>query len=177
MPHDQQPIDPYETPAPAADETVIDARPRCPGCGAPRMTCCPICQTAGYDFPQADPRYVVSPDAIEAEGPVACSCHGGCGKEGAEENATGADANTDIAPDDAIESVPPTMLVCTTCDEPFVPQYLKRCEWCGYTFADGIELELPDDPTEPMNMRIIVVFFTLAMGALALLIWLASTLQ
>jgi hypothetical protein len=65
------------------------------------------------------------------------------------------------------------MLTCTTCDEPFVPQYLKCCEWCGHVFPDGFEFERPTDPAEPLNARVMFVFFALAAGALALLGWLA----
>ena len=42
--------------------------------------------------------------------------------------------------------VPPQrMLICTTCDEPFVPEYPRRCEWCGHTFADGYEVDVAAD--------------------------------
>jgi Putative prokaryotic signal transducing protein len=38
-------------------------------------------------------------------------------------------------------SVPQRLLVvCPTCDEPFVPQFLARCEWCGHHFRDGQEM-------------------------------------
>lgn len=154
---------------PGADGTVIDAWPRCPECAAPRMTCCPVCQTAGHDFPQADPEFSVLPEPGAAEEPLACGC-GSCsgGGPGGESSAT--------LQSDATESNGPAMLTCTTCDEPFVPRYLKRCEWCGHTFPDGIEFEMPGDPAEPLNARVVFVFFLLAAVVLAVLAWLAYVL-
>lgn len=155
---------------------VIDAWPRCPECGAPRVTCCPVCQTAGHDFPQVDPEFAVAPDAEAVEEPMSCGCGSGCGGCGADRPGSDASHVGDVADnltDDAVGLNAPTMLTCTTCDEPFVPQYLKCCEWCGHVFPDGFEFELPTDPAEPLNARILFVFFTLAGGALALLGWLA----
>ena len=34
--------------------------------------------------------------------------------------------------------------MCSTCDEPFVPEYPRRCEWCGHEFADGYDVG-PDE--------------------------------
>ncbi len=30
-------------------------------------------------------------------------------------------------------------VICNICDEPFVPRFPARCEWCGHRFADGYE--------------------------------------
>jgi len=154
-----------------AEERVLDTWPRCPECEAPRIASCPVCQTAGHDFPQADFEFSVPPEFADAEEPRSCGC-GGCEAEqpGGPAKASGTESET--VQDDTPE--PPIMLTCTTCDEPFVPRYLKRCEWCGHTFPDGIEFELPDDtPAEPLNARVTFVFITLAAAALALLAWLA----
>ncbi|MDY0168645.1 MAG: hypothetical protein RBS80_19005 [Thermoguttaceae bacterium] len=160
---------------PGADGTVIDAWPRCPECAAPRMTCCPVCQTAGHDFPQADPEFSVLPEPGAAEEPLACGC-GSCSGGGPDGSATPAGEISAALPDDATEPDGPVMLTCTTCDEPFVPRYLRRCEWCGHTFPDGIEFELPGDPAEPLNARVVFVFFSLAAAVLAVLAWLAYVL-
>ena len=57
------------------------------------------------------------------------------------------------------------MLVCTTCDEPFVPEYPRRCEWCGHQFEDGYDVD--EQPTfEPLSGRAIAVI--IALGALGI---------
>lgn len=52
----------------------------------------------------------------------------------------------------------PVLLICPTCDEPFEPTYLRRCEWCGHDFGAGLE---PPDivrpmQTEPLNARVLL---------------------
>lgn len=37
------------------------------------------------------------------------------------------------------------LVLCIQCDEPFVPQYARRCEWCGHDFGEG--LETPESPS------------------------------
>ncbi len=160
---------------PTDEHDAANPWPRCPECAAPRITCCPVCQTAGRDFPQADPYFSVLPEPGAAEEPLSCGC-GGCAADPSGEATTLAGGISDLSQDHAREQDAPTMLTCTTCDEPFVPRYLKRCEWCGHTFPDGIEFERPDGPAEPLNARVVFVFFALAAAALGLLAWLAYVL-
>ncbi|MCA9267697.1 MAG: DUF2007 domain-containing protein [Planctomycetales bacterium] len=92
--------------------------PECPDCGRRRQTICPVCRTAGEDFPSADLN-IRATDALAAPGD---------------------------------EQPPPAHLICTTCDEPFVPQYYRRCVWCGRDFADGVaaaEKVIPSEPVTP----------------------------
>jgi hypothetical protein len=35
-------------------------------------------------------------------------------------------------------------VLCNICDEPFVPRFPARCEWCGHRFADGYETKTPE---------------------------------
>ena len=73
-----------------------------------------------------------------------------------------------------------SLVICPTCDEPFRPVYLKRCEWCGHRFADGRDLPpapLLTSPFAEMNGRawIVLVGVLLTIGALVgLLGWIAS---
>jgi hypothetical protein len=108
-------------------------RPRCPQCGKPRMAICPVCETAGTDFPLAD----MSLDDLGGEGS--------------------------------------TMLICRTCDEPFEPGYLRRCEWCAYDFGTGIEPpQVAAAPAkEPMNLRVVLVFLLIAGSIVGLLVYFA----
>jgi hypothetical protein len=57
-----------------------------------------------------------------------------------------------------------SMVLCPTCDEPFVPQYLRQCEWCGHDFNEGIEPN-HDQVSEPISPRAMAVI----LGLMALL--------
>lgn len=61
--------------------------------------------------------------------------------------------------DGSAEAAGPRLLICPTCDEPFEPGYLQRCEWCGHEFSDGLPAPLAPTPRnyEPPNPRVIVV--------------------
>ena len=51
------------------------------------------------------------------------------------------------------------MLMCPTCDDPFVPEYPRVCEWCGYRFSEGYETE--PEPREQISGRAIAVMVIL----------------
>jgi len=162
--------------------------PACPGCDERRMTVCPYCQTAGQDFSFADREFSVvevDEDGGQSEG-KATGCDGGCGS-GCQHQGSGSGQDADDgdqslaavdATDDVAEDDIPLMVMCPTCDEPFAPRYLRRCEWCGHTFPDGVELDVepsqagrPDEPSDPLTPQAIVTIIALlALGA-ALLIW------
>ena len=40
------------------------------------------------------------------------------------------------------KSSPRMHLICTTCDEPFVPEFLRRCQWCSHDFGEGLETDV-----------------------------------
>ena len=62
---------------------------------------------------------------------------------------------------------PTRLLLCTTCDEPFEPDYYRRCEWCGHDFGSGIELERKA-VVDYLNDRVIVAMMGLAVAVLAI---------
>jgi hypothetical protein len=97
------------------------------------MAVCPVCETAGTDFPLAD-----MPRAGDDEESLA-------------------------------------WLICPTCDEPFEPGYLRRCECCGNDFGRGIEPRQPPvrAAREPANGRVIAVFALIvgAIGGLFVYFW------
>lgn len=116
--------------------------PRCPECNALRATRCPICSTEGTDFRQADPNYTSTLGLADDATPLStCGCgSGSChGKETPDQTPEAEATDAGSTP------VPHLMLLCPTCDEPFEPQYARRCTECGHDFAHGFEVEGPSD--------------------------------
>jgi hypothetical protein len=145
--------------------------PRCPECGQPRATDCPVCHTEGTAFRPADaaPLDVLAPGAA-AETATSCSCAlGGCASAGAASK-----EETPGPAQDEPESAA-KMLLCPTCDEPFVPEYRRICLWCNHHFADGYEPDLAEELDEPINLRVIAAFvgMLVVLGAISVyLMWL-----
>ncbi len=49
---------------------------------------------------------------------------------------------------------------CSTCDEPFVPEFARRCAACGHEFADGYDVDPADetpDNESGINARAVVM--------------------
>ena len=149
--------------------TVADDWPRCPGCGEPRSTRCPVCGTAGSNFSPAEMGFVWIPDPEDTDYRPAC---GHCGPGGCTPAAGDAAAAPEADDDDQAEQ-PAELLMCPTCDEPFVPEYPRVCEWCGHEFADGFEMELPGEPVEEINSRVIAVIVGLLLFVAAMVAYLA----
>ncbi len=53
-------------------------------------------------------------------------------------------------------------MICTTCDEPFHPEYPRLCE-CGHEFGDGFEVEPSEDPHEQIGSRVFAVIVGLVL--------------
>lgn len=160
---DDEPAD-AETPP-----SLPEGWPSCPECGARRMTRCPVCGTAGTDFVQADPDFVGSLAIDQDAQPLSCGCgSGGCSSGS---SASDADQAAACAPDAAAldpsqpEGDLPLMLVCPTCDDPFVPEYARRCPSCGHEETDGYESEPQRrEPISPRAIAAILALFALAVG-------------
>ena len=125
--------------------------PQCPSCGRRRHTSCPVCETAGTEFPAAffpdDEPALPAGDEADGEPPAA-------------------------------RTSPPRLVVCTTCDEPFEPEFPGRCEWCGYRFADGWEPPpfVAPQPGE-FNLRVVATVAGLVVTVLALVGFFATVLS
>ena len=77
----------------------------------------------------------------------ACSCGSeACGGGNHAETRRDEPSDETIEDEDDLEMV----LMCPTCDEPFVPEYPRSCAWCGHEFADGFEV----GPIQPMPEEI-----------------------
>jgi len=78
-------------------------------------------------------------------------------------------SGTGFPPADTVEPADPeaparTLLLCLQCDEPFEPEYCRRCEWCGHDFGDGLDVrQVPE--VEPLPVGLLVV-----VGATVLLV-------
>jgi hypothetical protein len=144
--------------------------PTCPKCHARRITRCPVCGTSGTDFPPADMDIssFLGLESQEAHGGCSCGA-GGCAPAAEPQQEAAA------ADDPPAETPVPDMLMCPTCDEPFVPNHPRRCQWCGETFDDGWEEGDLPAPTDPINGRTVVVMLLVAavlIGMVAYLMWL-----
>jgi len=132
------------------------AWPTCPQCGAKRTTRCPICETSGTEFTEADRGFLgeLAESAEGAEAGSSCSCSGSCSPKG-EADSHGS-CGTAVSADEAAEEDPETMLMCSVCDEPFEPTYPKHCEWCDHEFEDGYVIERIVGPEEIPSRAIAV---------------------
>jgi hypothetical protein len=140
-----------------SDETEHDEPdwpwPCCPSCGKPRLTSCPICETSGTSFPQA---YHPQSDEPDDVGKLASGSEPQSPAESARESRL--------------------TVICPTCDEPFSPAFPARCEWCGYRFADGVELTAPQAPpidSTEFNLRVAVVIVGLVAAMLGAFVYFA----
>jgi hypothetical protein len=152
--------------------------PECPQCSALRTTRCPICGHEGTDCAQADPEFVGVVDSDEEGKPMACSCgSGGCSggraESPAEERPDGAERAEQA--ELAAES-PPLMLLCPTCDDPFVPEYARRCASCGHEFAEGYESAPEIRLDERLSARAVAVLLGLVAVLIAMVLYFALVL-
>ena len=94
-------------------------------------------------------------------------------------------AGTDFEPGDLPpeepaegEEKPAALLICPKCDEPFTPQYLPRCEWCGHVFdAEAAAREPEPLVDETLGSRVgivLAILAVLAAGVVAYMFYLFS---
>lgn len=150
-------------PDPLSDSTYD--WPRCPGCGERRSTRCKICHTSGTDFNLADMDFVGPSEPGEKSSDASDTTSCGCGPTGCGGGNESCEDTAAQDPSDAtVESVdqppprPEPLLMCPTCDEPFVPAFPRLCEWCGHQFDDGYEIEThTPPPVEQISSRAVLV--------------------
>jgi len=147
------------TPLPDVTETETEW-PTCPGCEARRTTRCPICETSGTDFVEADRDFLGELTSV-ADAADGCSagCGGSCSDSSSKQAASCPPPQEAALPNEALDHTDhsPHMLMCSVCDEPFLPAYPKNCEWCGYEFPDGYVVERIVGPEEIPGRAIAVV--------------------
>ncbi|MEN6495063.1 MAG: hypothetical protein ABFD16_12360 [Thermoguttaceae bacterium] len=62
------------------------------------------------------------------------------------------------------------LLLCPTCDEPFVPQYLRHCEWCDHDFGEGLEPH-HDQVSEQLSPQVMAALFGLVALVIGILVY------
>jgi hypothetical protein len=77
--------------------------------------------------------------------------------------------------DESSEHVP-VALICTSCDEPWIPGFLRVCEWCGHNFGEGVarsttERRVMPEEEEEFNSRTTFVMLVLLVIFLLLMIY------
>jgi hypothetical protein len=125
------------------------AWPKCPRCQRRRHTACPICETAGTDFVQA-----FLPDDQQIIKVIRRSDESDTEDEGHN-----------------------LFLLCPTCDEPFVPRFLARCEWCGHRFNESWEPPeaiAPHNDSMDLNVRVLITLAGLIIAIAALFAFFAN---
>jgi hypothetical protein len=68
------------------------------------------------------------------------------------------------------------LLICPTCDEPFVAQFLRRCQWCGHDFGDGLQVDVgatSGEDVEQLNGRALAVAIALVGVVVLAVVYLA----
>jgi hypothetical protein len=126
--------------------------PTCSQCGRRRQTECPICGTAGNDFPLAE--FLAPPEPIR----------GSRLAHGEQPNENTSCEPTSNAPAAEI------LLHCPQCDEVFHPQFYRRCAECGLDQGRGIQPPIWEP--EPLPFRVTVTIFGLVGIALASMLYL-----
>ena len=169
-------VEPEATAGLEPGESVIEVPapwPHCPQCDTRRTTRCPICPTSGTDFEEVDPEFAgalgLPGDASDTTG---CGSSCSCGQEPQAAAPQSVEAEA-AEPPGAETSLPRLALMCPTCDEPFVPEFPRRCEWCGHEFADGYDVEdhLEREPIPVQAMIVILGLVTLVLVACAYFAW------
>lgn len=67
------------------------------------------------------------------------------------------------------------LLLCSTCDEPFLPRFYRECSGCGYDFGDGIVCDEP--ASDELNPRVIFVIGAVLVSLVGLLIFFGFVLR
>ncbi|HVU88756.1 MAG TPA: DUF2007 domain-containing protein [Pirellulales bacterium] len=70
----------------------------------------------------------------------------------------------------------PGLVICQTCDEPFEPEYYRRCAWCGHDFGHGRETE-PPETVEYLNDRVTVAAVALGAAVFVVLAYFSTLLK
>lgn len=158
---------------------VPETWPRCPQCGARRITRCPICQTTGVDFPEADDEYIwgMGLDEMPDEG-TSCNCGGCRGGHGSMATSGEEEADDEDAGEaEAAQHDSRLVLTCPTCSEPFLPEFPRLCAWCGHEFDEGFDPKEIVQPLAESNGRVVAMVLGLLVLAAAAVVYFLVVLR
>ena len=123
--------------------------PICPECRQRRQTVCPGCRVASSTFRFGDEGATAAP--LE---PI---------------------PGTPVADTTTVDET--VVLLCATCDEPFWPEFYRRCHVCGFDFVEGIESPAVATLPEPLGDRVGIVLGLLIFVCTALMLYFAWVLR
>jgi len=160
-----------------SSSALAEPWPRCPQCGARRVTRCEICHTSGDHFPLADPEYVWGMGLDEAPEATSCRCGAACCPPVRKSDADEGHSEDNVPAPEDDEGPEPLVLCCPTCDEPFLPRFACRCLACGHEFPDGYDPEGgPADLPEQSDSRVLLLLAGTVLVVVILVVWYASIL-
>lgn len=67
------------------------------------------------------------------------------------------------------------LLLCSTCDEPFLPRFHRQCFSCDYDYGDGVERDEP--APDELNSRVVFVIAAVVILLVGLLIFFGFVLR
>jgi hypothetical protein len=133
--------------------------PCCPQCGTARQCICPICETAGTDFPLADYQKTAAPQipiipAVPSD--------------------PGAAVDPDAMPPAICEpTLPePPLLRCAICDEIFRPVFYEMCHACDHRFEPCESAGPPAMDGIPSRIAAAVILLLLTVFGVFFYFWL-----
>lgn len=81
----------------------------------------------------------------------------------------------DTGESEGVDDDAEVLLLCSTCDEPFAPQFYRCCAECGFDFGEGIEQS--EIVREELNNRVVLVMVGVALLLIGLLGFFAIVLR
>ena len=118
--------------------------PTCAACGRHRQTVCPFCEEAGHHLPLSEFPLVE---------PI--------GTDPLEEAAVEGSLTGSLT------------VICPVCDEPYIAQFYRHCEWCGHDSGTGMVVqETWATPLNPRERFVIGALIGTAIAMLAYFAWL-----
>lgn len=87
-----------------------------------------------------------------------------------------ADFDESEDPEEVVDELD-VLLLCSTCDEPFTPQFFRRCAECGSDYGNGIEEEEDEFEGEELNNRVVAVIVGVVLLLVGLLAFFSFVLR
>jgi Putative prokaryotic signal transducing protein len=133
--------------------------PRCPKCSSPRFAVCPRCQTFGLDFEKAELTQADGSGGVISDHSFAPNQETSGNVDPRANEMVGSIASENMASPTGFDALrnqaDEYRLMCTVCDQSFIPQYLRECQNCDHEFPQGVVLG--HAPAADLNARVVFV--------------------